>query len=247
MEHEAMQRGKVLRRKLFFWTLLASAVLVAAFSFLISPTFAIGTVSVEGNRYLTEEEVYEIAGILPQTNIFRLHTSDIETRLHSDLRIEQAQVDRRFPASVVIRLVERRPVAYLSCDYGYVEVDRDGVILAAYKMLRDRRIPAVTGVTLENLYIGDDVKGQIPDGVLTYLSNLSEEAIQSMSELNVAQPSHWVAYTTDSVQIRLGSAERMGEKAVMTGEFLLEMKRSNLPVEYIDFNFTSPYIKFKNN
>lgn len=245
MEHEAVQRGKALRRKLFLWTLLIVIVLVAAFSFLISPAFSVGTVSVEGNRYLSEADVYEIAGIPPQTNIFRLQISDIETRLQSDLRIERAQVDRRFPASVVIRLVERRPVAYLACDYGYVEVDRDGVILAAYRTMRDVRIPAVTGVTLENLYIGDNVKGQLPEAALVYLSHLGEEAIQGMSEINVAEPSQWVVYTTDSVQIRLGGAERMEEKAAMTEEFLSEMKRSNLPVEYIDFNFTSPYIKFK--
>ena len=246
MEQEVIERGKALRRKLFLWTLLIVVVLIAVFSLLISPAFSVGTVSVAGNRYLSEEEVYEIAGIPPRTNIFRLQISDIETRLRSDLRIEQAQVDRRFPASVVIRIVERRPVAYLACDYGYVEVDRDGVILAAYRTMPDLKIPIVTGVTLENLYIGDHVKEQLPEAVLVYLSRLDEAAIQDMSEINVGEPSQWVAYTTDSVQIRLGGVERMEEKAAMTEEFLAERKRSNLPVEYIDFNFTSPYIKFKN-
>ena len=54
-----------------------------------------------------------------------------------------------------------------------------------------------------------------------------------------------MAYTTGAVQLRIGRMERLDEKAEITRNFLAELKNAKHPIDYIDFNYTSPFIKFK--
>ena len=54
-----------------------------------------------------------------------------------------------------------------------------------------------------------------------------------------------VAYTNTSkaVQIRLGKLERLEEKARLTEDFLQDLELNPHRVEYVDFNYTAPFIK----
>ena len=68
-------------------------------------------------------------------------------------------------------------------------------------------------------------------------------ALNQISEIAITGPDYLVAYTTGSVQIRLGSLERLDEKAKLTMTFLEDLKTSKYPIEYVDFNYSSPFIK----
>lgn len=245
-QNESGQAKKTISKQLFFSLLLLCILLITGFSFVISPAFSIGTVTVAGNSYMTEEEIFELAGIPEKINIFRLHTGELQTRLCKDLRIEAAQVTRNFPSTLVITVTERRPIAYVTCDYGFVEVDRNGTILAAHKTMKSLRVPMITGIALHNLYVGDRVEDATALAVLSYLSGMNEQALSQMSEVNMANKEQLIGYTNNSIQIRIGNTDRLAEKAKLTQNFLAEVKAKKLPVEYIDFNFASPFIKLKN-
>ena len=69
--------------------------------------------------------------------------------------------------------------------------------------------------------------------------------LNQISEINLANNQQIVAYTNNAVQVRIGSMDRVEEKAKVTEEFLQELKQTNLAIEYIDLTFASPFIKFK--
>ncbi|WP_110953217.1 cell division protein FtsQ/DivIB [Anaerosinus massiliensis] len=232
-------------KQLFLSLLFIFIVLITGFSFIISPTFSIGEIKVDGNKYLTTEEIYQIAGVPEKINIFRLNTKEIQERLLKDLRISEAAVSRDFPSRITIHIVERKPIAYIACDYGFLEIDKSGLILAAYKNIKNINVPMITGIVLQNLYVGDKVDHAVLYNVLEYLSYLDESSINQMSEVNATSSDQLIAYTNSSVQIRIGKNERLLEKAKLTEEFLGELKKTKLPIEYIDLNFASPFIKFK--
>lgn len=240
------QAKKSASRQMFFVLLLILILLITGFSFVISPAFSVGNIVVSGNKYLTVEEVYQIAGIPEKINIFRLNAGEIQERLYKDLRVEKARIARSFPSTISIHITERKPVAYVACDYGFVEVDKDGMVLAAYKTMKRISVPMITGVTLRNLYVGDQVDDALLMQILTYLSDMEETAINQLSEVNIEDKNQIVAYTTDSAQIRIGNTERLAEKAKISQEFIGELKIAKLPIEFIDLNFATPYIKFKN-
>ncbi len=225
--------------------LLVLAVLVAAFLFINSPYFAVGAVIVEGNSHLSEEDIYAIAGIPAEINIFRLNTGKIKHRLLSDLRIEQAEVARQFPTTIVIAVKERQPLAWAACTYGFVQLDGQGVVMAAVKNIKKIDIPIITGVRLGTVYVGDKVDIPAVKNVLAYLGELDGPTLDQLSEVNVMAAGDLVAYTVQPVTIRLGPPDRLEEKAKYTREILRDIGDKKNLVEYIDLNFASPYIKFK--
>lgn len=236
---------KTLSHRKFVALLLVFLSLIAGFLFINSPYFTVGTVVVEGAKYVSTDEVYRIAGIPDQINIFRLNTADIQRRLSNDLRLTDVVVSRKIPATIIIKLNERQPLAYIASGYGFVQVDRQGVVLAAFKNLKQVNVPLITGIRLGNVYVGDSVEnGQIKN-ILTYLAALDEATLNQLSEVNIKSPEQLVAYTIKSIALRIGSTERLSEKAKLTADIIQEINNKKLNVEYVDLNYASPYIKLK--
>ncbi|MBP2639518.1 MAG: ftsQ [Firmicutes bacterium] len=225
-------------------TLLFIAVVMAMVIFAAnSSLFVVGSVVVEGSSTITQEEILRIAGVPERYNIFQLNTRDIKERLSGDLRIANVDVSRSFPSTIIIHVMERKPLIYVATNYGFAEMDRTGLILAAYKNLRNVNIPILTGVTLTNQYVGDPIPpGPIGD-VLFFLENLDADTFNQISEVNIRADGYLSAYTTHPIQIRLGGNERLADKAKLTIDILQEINQKKLAIDYIDMNSAAPIIK----
>lgn len=239
------QPKRAMTSPVFVVMLLVLTSLIAGFLFLRSTYFAVGTVIIEGNKYLSADDVYRAAGIPEKINIFRLDTTEIRNRLLRDLRVAEVEVHRRFPDSIVISLKERRPLAYLSSVYGFVQVDKQGIVLAALKNIKQVNVPIITGIKLGSVYVGDKVEEPPVKNVLTYLAALDEDSLNQLSEINIKANGELTVYTAQFGTIRLGKDERLVEKAGMTRDILLELGDKKAMVDYIDLTFASPYIKFR--
>ncbi|MGL5513436.1 MAG: cell division protein FtsQ/DivIB, partial [Sporomusa sp.] len=130
--------------------------------------------------------------------------------------------------------------------HGFVEIDRQGMVLVALRNLKEVKVPVITGVRLGNVYVGDQVNNPILAGALTYLAALDEASLNELSEVNIESPDEIVAYTVDSMYIRVGDNRRLTEKAKLTAEILQEISAKKLNVEYVDLNYKSPIIKIRN-
>ena len=227
----------------FLLLLLLFAGITAAIA--CTPIFSIRSIVIQGNSYVSKEDICQIAGVKEQQNIFVITTTDIQQRLLHDLRIEQATVRRVLPSTLEIQVTERIPLATVACQYGFLDLEQNGMVLDAYKKLKAPTLPAITGVTVPDVYIGDRVEQEMVQKVLVFLAALDEEGRKQLSEVNIASAQHLIAYTTGGVQIRLGDVSKMEEKAAHTQAFLRELKTMKYPVEYIDFTYASPFIKFK--
>ncbi|BBB93258.1 MAG TPA: FtsQ-type POTRA domain-containing protein [Methylomusa anaerophila] len=242
---ERLKAAKDRRRVVLAVWLAIFAVLITIFLFINSSYFFVGVVQVEGSKYIASEEVLRIANIPERVNIFRLNTAEIKNRLVNDLRIAEADVNRRFPATVVISIKERQPLAFVASQYGFVEIDKQGIVLAALKNLKQTKAPIITGIRLGNVYVGDQVSTGELQSVLTYLTALDEETLNQLSEVNIKSANELIVYTVSATSIRLGSPDRLVDKAKLTGDILREIKEKKLIVEYVDLNYTSPIIKMR--
>lgn len=229
----------------FIGLLLALVILIAGLLFIKSSYFTVGSVIVEGNKYMSVEEVYRIAEIPEAMNIFSLNTANIKMRLMHDLRIAETDVSRRFPGTIVISIKERKPIAYVASNYGFIELDKQGIVLAIFKNLKQVSVPMITGLRLENEYIGDKIENPVIKDIVNYLSLLDEVTLNQLSEINMKSSEQISAYTINSVHIRLGNSERLADKAKLTNEILSELGDRKRMIEYIDLNTASPVIKFK--
>lgn len=211
-----------------------------------SPLFTMQRLLLNGNTYLNPDDIMAIGRIEKGTPLFQLQTDVITQNLMHDLRIESAVVRRRLPDTMEIDITERMPVATASCDYGYIDFDRQGKVLRSYRNLQKMPIPLITGITLHDLYIGDDNTNETIGQLLGFLQKLDTESLNQISEINIADPEAITAYTTNAVQIRLGNMERMEEKAGLTQDFLKTLPNSRHTIEYVDFSYTAPVIRLKN-
>ena len=208
-----------------------------------SPIFVLRHVQVDGAVYLKKEELVRISGIYMGEPLFQLETDQVTKRLLQDLRIEEALVRRQLPSTLEITIKERMPVATVACEYGYLDIDRQGKVIDSYRTLKNMPIPMITGVQVRDLYIGDDVEDEMVKKILSFLQQLDDVSLNQLSEIAITGPDYLVAYTTNSVQIRLGKLERMEEKARLTQDFLKDLATNPYQVEYVDFNYTTPFIK----
>lgn len=162
-----------------------------------------------------------------------------------DLRIAETDVSRRFPGTIVINIKERKPMAYVASNYGFLELDKQGVVLAVFKNLKQINVPMITGIRLENEYVSDKIENVVIKNIVNYLSLLDEVTLNQLSEINLQSSEQIIVYTVDSVHIRLGNSERLADKAKLTNEILHELGDKKKRVEYIDLNYAPPVIKFK--
>lgn len=106
--------------------LLAGIVLFAlAIGSTFTPLFAARHIRVEGNRTLSPSEVSALAGVRDGTNVFHLDTAATEDALEADPWVASAEVERDLPATVILRVIERTPVAVA----GATVVAADGTAL----------------------------------------------------------------------------------------------------------------------
>lgn len=211
-----------------------------------SPFFRVSKINIRGNSYVSSEEVCRVAEISTGVNMFSIQTDVIARRMMKDVRFEQVNIRRTFPGQIDIELVERRPIICVPGQYGYVALDRNGMVIDAHKNLTQMQIPLLTGEVLpDNIYIGDTVTSDNIKGVLTFVSALDADSVARLSDINVSNPEKVVIYTTDAVQLRLGELKDLEKKAEITRSFMEELKVAKHPIEYIDINYSSPFIKFK--
>lgn len=210
-----------------------------------SPLFTLQRLTVNGNSYLKPDEIMQIAHVYHGEPLYQLETAEVTQHLLRDLRIESATVHRRLPDTLEIDIVERRPIATVACDLGYLDLDRHGKVIACYRGLKSMAIPVITGVTLHDLYIGDDNRDAQVASALELLAGLDESALNQISELSLTDPQAVALYTTSAVQIKIGDFSRLDEKIKLIAGFLKELPESKHKIEYVDFGYTAPVIRLR--
>lgn len=223
-----------------FYLLCASGIIAVL---VYSPLFTFQQLVVHGNVHLDENELCEIARIHYGQRLFELKTDEMTTNLLRDLRIESAVVRRQLPHKIEMDIVERIPVATVACDYGYLDFDRQGKVIASYRSLKGADIPIITGVKLRDLYIGDDNTDPQVAQAISFLARIDPADIGEISEVSLRNPDAVVAYTKTALPIRLGQLAGIPDKAALTQDFLRDQKTTRHTVEYVDFSYDAPFIK----
>ena len=223
-----------------FYLLCASGIIAVL---VYSPLFTFQQLVVHGNVHLDANALCEIARIHYGQRLFELKTDEMTTNLLRDLRIESAVVRRQLPHKIEMDIVERIPVATVACDYGYLDFDRQGKVIASYRSLKGADIPIITGVKLRDLYIGDDNNDPQVAQVISFLARIDPADIGEISEVSIKKPDAVVAYTKTALPIRLGQLTGIPDKAALTQDFLRDQKTTRHTVEYVDFSYDAPFIK----
>lgn len=124
-------RGSVRGLKLMVWT-VALVVLFVGLGLLLyfTPIMAARNVVITGVGAVSQEEVIAAAAVKQGTPLLQVNTDDVAERVATIRRVATARVQREYPSTLRITVVERAPVVVKDSPDGPHLFDRDGVDFA---------------------------------------------------------------------------------------------------------------------
>ncbi len=153
----------------FLWLVVASGQ-VWERAFLTSTDYAVGQFELVTNGVITAPQVAAVTGLRPDRNITELDLGQIRRQLLTLPQVGKAEVERRLPNHLSIRLEERRPSAWLACgkqglrayDSRGLLLDAEGVVFPAGVMLNEyTSLPVIHCADLSAVTLGRPVENPL--------------------------------------------------------------------------------------
>ncbi|MEU7216318.1 cell division protein FtsQ/DivIB [Nocardia iowensis] len=118
-------------RRIRVWGLLGVCVLtVVGVVAWFTPVLSVRTVKVEGVVAVPEQQVRELLEIPSGRSMLRIDTTEIARRVASIPKVRTARVQRVFPSTVKVTVVERVPVLFFESPQGAHLLDAESVEFA---------------------------------------------------------------------------------------------------------------------
>ena len=237
------RRRKMKRRKESkpaVWKVVIGACIVIGLFTLPLP---IGQIQVTGTSQLTSEDVVHIGDLGYPVNILRVRTGALEERLQKDIRVDTAHVSYALPLTLQVDVKERKALVVVPSQFGFVSLDRNGMVIASSATIPDTTVPIISGVRLGNALLGDTIEAEGIRGAIAYMEAFTEEERKKIGEINVGDADKMIAYTVEGLPIHIGDRNNLEEKAKITTDMLVDIAQRHVSAEFIDVNIKSPFIK----
>ena len=199
------KRRRERRRRVMGWGGGAGILLIILFLvwlLTLSPVFRVRDVTVVGTEQLTTEAVLKAAVVPGNRPMFGLDTDAIADRVRELTVVRDVTVERDFPETIIIHVVER-DLVYQRVDGDSVEwVDADGVVFETATARVEGAVQAVTA--------SDDTR--LLRDVATVVTHIPDELLPRVQRVQ-AHAVDRITLELDDGLVMWGSAERSDLKA----------------------------------
>ncbi|MFD2353409.1 cell division protein FtsQ/DivIB [Nonomuraea ferruginea] len=138
-------------RKVFLVLLTAGVVGTAAWLVFFSPVLGVRTVEIVGNVTLAPDVVRKAAAVPDLHPLATVDLAQVEDRVRGIRQVASAKVDRVWPATLRIEVVEREPVAQIPVGDKIAVIDKTGAVIE----LRDVAPPMLPVLKVASPAVGD--------------------------------------------------------------------------------------------
>ncbi len=135
--------------------------------FIDNPDYKLSVIEVQTDGTLQREQILSVADLREGENIFRVNLGRIHDRLQELPQVDGVEVIRKLPAEIDIRIVERKPVGWITSEKQIADpfasdaaflVDARGVLMKEKKLLPEYLgLPLILGCASESLEAGKTV------------------------------------------------------------------------------------------
>ncbi len=115
--------------------------------------FRAKSIKVSGTNHLLSKQVIKQAGLSLNQNILSINLNKAKFNVINNFWVEKALVKRKYPSTVVIKIVEHEPFAILSMDRKYI-VNNKGAIFKEWEKGDPEDIPVIKGIDYRDISIG---------------------------------------------------------------------------------------------
>lgn len=227
-------------RSVVMFLVLCLGLVAAFYYFLHSSVFYVEKISVMGNQAVAAKEIISLAGINIGKNIFEFDVQASEKAIAVIPRVKQAEIKRHFPNRVEIRVVERKPWAYVVHNNLVFQIDNEGICLDKAATMNETELPVISIANIPKvLQEGQQVNQAAIDLVRCIVDVLPSDILQEVSEFHYTDLGQVTVFTLDGTEVRLGGKDRLDEK-ISLWRRVINMQSENESQgewEYIDLRF----------
>lgn len=148
----------------------------------------IDNIEVIGNQRFTRAQILEMAHLDNHTNLLALRPTLVEQNLLTHPWIAKAEVERRWPNRLRLRLTERVPLALAQLEELYY-LDRSGSLFKPSSPLDPHDFPVITGLTREHFPLGPNPASHLLTQTLEFVELLQKAPppleIKQIAEIHV--------------------------------------------------------------
>ncbi len=170
---QRIRRALVVLSRVVLVAGLCSAVYVGAREgakrlFFENRDYQLKTIELQTDGTLQREQVLKVADLREGENIFSVNLGRVHDRIQQLPQVDEVQVVRKLPTEIDIRVVERKPVAWITSDKEISDpfvsdaaflVDARGVLMREKKLLPEYLgLPLILGCSSESLEAGKVVE-----------------------------------------------------------------------------------------
>ncbi|HVF72163.1 MAG TPA: FtsQ-type POTRA domain-containing protein [Chthoniobacterales bacterium] len=136
--------------------------------FFENPDYRLSQIEIQTDGALQRDQILRTAELREGENIFRVNLAQVRDRLQQLPQVDEVQVLRKLPGEIDIRIVERKPIAWITSEKQISDpfasevaflVDARGVLMKEKKLLPEYLgLPLITGCASESLEPGKTVE-----------------------------------------------------------------------------------------
>lgn len=233
-------RGK--RRKVLTVVVSLAAVGLLVWAAFWSPLLSVRDVKLTGARHTTAEEVAAAAGLGSDDNLLLVSAGDVVAAARKLPWVADAEVERRLPGTVKVKVVERKPALVVSLGTSaHWTIDAHGHVLATGQA--EPGLPVVGGVEVGEIKPGARLDAPVMTEVLATWRSLPKKLAADVQAI-FATSLERISFTlTDGTQVRYGAAERLDAKNEVLLALRKQLAEEGRLTSYIDVRVpTSPAV-----
>jgi cell division protein FtsQ len=231
------QRGRR-RASLVFVFALVLAV-VALFVWLrSSDVLAVKKIVATATEHVTAGEISRAASEARGVSLLQLSTGTIEHNLMTLPYVRSAEVHRRFPDTLDVRLVEYEPTARLQDGSGGIWlVTEDGRVLEQSPVSTASELPLVVAAGRVSPVAGEWVPSVIADAlpVAALLQNKAVAgSLPAIDQIVISAAGDVVVKLKGGAELRLGAPTELKQKLKVAADRIQQYLRDGKQVRYVD-------------
>jgi cell division protein FtsQ len=207
-------RGLIRGLKALMWSALVSVLAVGLGLLLyFTPIMSARSTVITGLTEISQEEVEQAAAVAPDTPLLQIDTDAVAERVATIRRVASARVQREYPSTLRITVVERVPVVVKDYPDGPHLFDRDGVDFAT----------ATPPLGLPYLDTENPGPSDPPtNAALQVLLALRPEVVGQVSRIAAPSVASITLTLFDGREVIWGTTDRTEEKALKLGALLTQ-------------------------
>jgi len=222
------RQASIRRRRIAIAAGAVVAIILGVFGLLQlrhAETFAVRDIKVAGVSEITTETVRNLAEVPPGATLLDVNRDAIVRRVGHNPWVSSATVSRDFPHTLVIRVTERKPGAWVNVSKRAAWlVSTEGTWLRPRSKAETLALPSITDVEGLAPAVGEGTGSKEISNALAVLRQLSPKLQAVVKFVSAPSVEKTALVTKDGIQIFIGPATEMQKKDAVVLAILAQQK-----------------------